>query len=429
MKRSVNYGRARAARGVLNAALIAAALALIAMPAVAEPHIGGMVRSSTAVNVDEELDLELIRNMQTLRLDLSARVGNADMVATPVLDVTADGGVDIDLREAWVELFFPSADVRIGKQQIVWGEADGAFITDIVSPRDLTDFILPDFEEIRIGVPAAKIDWYAGPFTAQAVWVPEFVPNRMPPPGSYWSRTPDFSGMPIEPDIDPTPQLPDRTLENSEIIGKLSYFSAAVNAEIMAAWAWDSEPVLSLEPTFSAPGVIESIEGTPTYERMFVTGGSFSTTLGPLVWRNEAALYFDRSFNTTDPFTDNAIAEHTQLHYLGGLDWALAGADMSAQWIVNGILDHDDDLIREQWEHTATARARRGFFGDRLSAQLFSYIGIDPWDTLLRPSLTWVPDDGVELSLGADIFLGDEEGRFGYFGNNDLVTAEARFYF
>lgn len=421
----------------IGAALtLGALLTLAAMPALAEPSIGGMVRSQTSAHLDK--DLELVRNLQTVELDLFGRVGNADFQATPVLDLslgdTGEETVDLGVREAWTEIVFRDADLRIGKQQIVWGEADGAFITDIVSPRDLTNFILPDFEEIRIGVPAARLDWYFGPVTAQAVWVPQFVPNQPPDQDSLWFREPDLlSEVNLPAGVTRTlhdPELPDTTLFNSEVYGKLSYFGSALNGEVMAGWAYDSDPVLEQDRTFDqSTGQLQSVDITPVYERMAVTGGSLSTTLGSVVARSEAAVYLDRSFNTTDMENENGIAEHTQLHYLAGADWSLGGVDLTAQWIVNGILDYEDDLTREQWEHTATARAQQTFFADRLTTELFTYVGIDPWDSLWRPAVAWEVDDGVEARLSADLFFGDEEGRFGYYSDNDLATAEVSFTF
>jgi len=40
--------------------------------------------------------------------------------------------------------------VRLGRQQIVWGEAIGTFVTDVVNPKDFREFVLPDFSELRI---------------------------------------------------------------------------------------------------------------------------------------------------------------------------------------------------------------------------------------------------------------------------------------
>ena len=422
---------------VRAAAIAAAVLFVAALPVFAQPEIGGLVRSRTSVTLDEDLDL--VRNLQTVELDISGRVGSADFQATPVLDVglAPDGSEELHLgvREAWTELVFRDADLRIGKQQIVWGEADGAFITDIVSPRDLSNFILPEFEEIRIGVPAARLDWYFGPaVTAQAVWVPRFVPNRMPEPDSIWFRESALGGeLTIPPGVQPTkhaPDLPDTTLYNSEVYGKLSYFGRALNAEVMGGWAYDNEPVLELDPIFNQQGEITDLNVTPTHNRMIVTGGSASTTIGSVVVRGEGALYIDRSFNTTDlQEYEDGIAEHAQLHSLAGADWSLGDIDLTAQWIVNGVLDYEDELVRDQWEHTATARAQRTFFADRMTAELFTYIGIDPWDSLWRPALSWEFDDGVEAGLSADLFFGDEDGRFGYYADNDLLTAEVAFRF
>jgi len=57
--------------------------------------------------------------------------------------------IDFRLHEIYLDLYFKKFDIRVGKQQIVWGKADGVFITDIVSPLNLTEFLLPDFDEIR----------------------------------------------------------------------------------------------------------------------------------------------------------------------------------------------------------------------------------------------------------------------------------------
>ena len=46
------------------------------------------------------------------------------------------------LREMYIDFFTKKMDIRIGKQQIIWGQADGVFITDVVTPKDLSEFLL-----------------------------------------------------------------------------------------------------------------------------------------------------------------------------------------------------------------------------------------------------------------------------------------------
>ncbi|MBM3224731.1 MAG: DUF1302 domain-containing protein [Candidatus Tectomicrobia bacterium] len=64
--------------------------------------------------------------------------------------VERDQETEFSLRQALLAISTDSLDVRLGRQQIVWGEALGTFITDIVNPRDLREFVLPEFTELRI---------------------------------------------------------------------------------------------------------------------------------------------------------------------------------------------------------------------------------------------------------------------------------------
>ena len=106
-------------------------------------------------------------------------------------------------------------------------------------------------------------------------------------------------------------QIPGTELEDSEIFGKISYFGSALNAELMAGYAWDDIPFLS------GSALTPDVE----YERLTVVGGSLSTTLGPLVLRSEAAAYLERAFTRAEATglpTTLGTAEHHQLHTLGG---------------------------------------------------------------------------------------------------------------
>src|SRR5438067_8147520 len=67
-------------------------------------------------------------------------------------NVERDQKTEISLREAILSAAVGALDVRVGRQQIVWGEAISTFITDVVNPKDFREFILPDFTELRIPI-------------------------------------------------------------------------------------------------------------------------------------------------------------------------------------------------------------------------------------------------------------------------------------
>ena len=160
-------------------------------------NLTGYARNYTGVLLKGDNEYSIIENTFNLNFEYSK-----DKVAFKVnsyLYHYFDKDLELGLREAYLDIYFNSIDIRVGKQQIIWGKADGVFITDIVSPKDLREFLLPDFDEIRIGITAVKADYYLGNNTVELVWIPVFTPTRMPEENSIWSVTPDF---PIQPTFD-----------------------------------------------------------------------------------------------------------------------------------------------------------------------------------------------------------------------------------
>lgn len=387
----------------------ASLLILFASAAIAKDvEMTGMLRSYTGARPGEG-DVPLTE--QTVDLKLRGWGDMSQITVNPFVYLDAEGTPEIGVREAYVDLFLPSLDIRVGQQAIVWGEAEGAFITDIVSPQDLRSFILADFSEVRMGVPALKADYYAGAFTFEAVWLPRFVATRLPEVDSIWYTA---EMAPLN-----NASLPGDGLENSEIFGKVSYFGASLNAELMAGYAWDDQPVLS--GAAPAPDAV--------HERYTVVGGSFSTTVGPAVLRSEAAAYLERDFTGVAGPGNLALYEHHQVNGLVGVDWSLMGIDMSAQYIADYIYDYDEALLADEFSHTGTFRLRDNYLADTLTLELFGYLGFDPNDALLRPSVSYSIEDGVEIRTGAEIFLGDGEGKFGRYSDNTLGFVSLRWYF
>lgn len=385
-----------------------------------EVDFSGMLRSYTAGRFSES-DIAVAE--QTSDFTIQGWGDISKILVNPYAYVGMDGEPEIGIREAYIDLFLPSLDLRIGKQAIVWGQAEGAFITDIVSPQDLRGYILSDFDEIRMGIPAVKGDYYLGSFTLEAVWLPGFVPTSLPSSDSIWAIQPDFSWAPGTVTVNPASEV-DPDLENGELFTKISYFGSTLNAEIMAGYSRDDKPVMQMDKS-AAP----DITVTPVFKNYTVLGGSFSSTIASAVLRTEAAVYLDRAFNTTDPAISDGIIDMNQLHGLAGVDWSFLGTSMSAQYIVQYIQDYNDFLFADEYNHMATFRVRDSFLSDTLTLELFAYMEFDPGNALLRPSVTWSMEDGVELKTGAEIFLGDDEGTFGMYGDNTMAYVSLRWYF
>ena len=59
--------------------------------------------------------------------------------------------INSSIREFYIQKGFENFNITFGKQIIVWGKADTGIITDVVSPRDNSDFIFIKLEDSRFG--------------------------------------------------------------------------------------------------------------------------------------------------------------------------------------------------------------------------------------------------------------------------------------
>lgn len=390
----------------------------------------GYARTYAGILLQNDNEYAVIQNTFDLRIEHSRdRVAlkvNPYFYHYPDEYSDANEELEIGLRQAYIDIYFDAVDLRIGKQQIIWGKADGVFITDIISPKDLREFLLPDFEEIRVGVTAAKLDYYRGNQTFELVWVPVFTPTQRPEQDSIWFRSLEFESSPI---IDESQEDASTRLENSEFFVKYSRLGSTVDLELMAGYAWDDDPTLHLTSEFeSGGGRVSALTLRPEHHRLTLVGGSFSTTLGGFVLRGEGAYYSGKYFQSADPRLSDGVEEKNYLHYVLGAEYTLWDIKLSAQFIQQAIVDYEDQFIKDQFENTLTLLASKDFLRDTLHLELFTYFGLNEQDALLRPKITYNLADGFEILAGANTFVGDE-GNFGQYDANDMLYAKVTYSF
>ena len=98
------------------------------------------------------------------------------------------------LRECYFDIYTDRLDIRAGKQQVVWGTADGVRILDMVNPLDYREWTLKSYHETRIPL------WmfnFEGELMMdghlQLLLIPDYQPNYYAPAGAPFTlRTVDI---------------------------------------------------------------------------------------------------------------------------------------------------------------------------------------------------------------------------------------------
>ncbi len=366
---------------------------------------------------------------QTLDLSFEKMGNKSAFKVNPVIYLYDVDSLNLKLRELYMDFFFKRFDLRIGKQQVVWGKADGVFITDIVSPLDLREFLLPDFYEIRRGIIASKLNYYTGNSTIELIWVPVFTPNEWPQPGSIWYIEPAF---PVKPEFNYSRSDITAGIKNSEVFLKYASLGPKIDFELMGAYTWDDNPSLFTIKEFDTLGghpALNKLEIFPEYNRLVVGGGSFSTEIKGVILRGEGAYYYGKYFQTTDALADGSLTEKDYLHYLIGADFSIGDVKLSSQVIQETILDYDDPILRKQNITTMTFLAQYDLFRETLHLELFTYLGITNEDALIRPKITYDLDDGFSVLVGANVFTGNTDGRFGQYKDNSMIYTKLKYSF
>lgn len=311
-----------------------------------------------------------------------------------------------DMREMYLEWRSTSFDLRMGKQQVIWGKADGVFITDVVSPRDLSQFLIPDFEEIRRAVTGVRLDIYSLNRTFEFIWVPWFTPTVLPSRDSLWAPQLPF---PVTSTIR-IPEEPELSLQNSSYYARYSQTGTSFDVSFIGGWFWNDTPSYQ---------VISPSEIQPEYYRVYTVGYAIAGTLGPVVLKSEGSYTGQKRYQGKKKDT---------IQYLVGGEYSFFGFTLGLQYLQSIILDYEDTLPEDAYQHTVTVSLSRTLFRDTVKLEVFSYIGINDSDALVKPKLTWNPSDALELFCGAYLFLGND-GEFGQYHDRNGVYMGAKVSF
>ena len=109
---------------------------------------------------------------------------NDDLADTKDKELFVDGSI----RELYIQPGFDAFNLTFGKQISVWGKADTAAVTDVLSPRDFSRFIFVKLEDARFGQWMASANIYSNLFNTFVFISPYPGRDREPDDGSRYYR-------------------------------------------------------------------------------------------------------------------------------------------------------------------------------------------------------------------------------------------------
>lgn len=355
----------------------------------------------------------------TARIDVDPVYAGSDFYPS---EVREDQRANFFLRETYVDMPLAGLELRLGKQNIVWGEMVGLFFADVVSARDQRDFILPDFEIIRIPQWAARAEYFGGNYHLEAIWLPytevdrigkpgaEFYPVQGPPPAGFQQRFED-------------PTEPAHTVRNSNAGLRASTVRSGWDMSLFYYRSTDVNPTFYREVVL---GPEPTVVFRPQHERIWQVGGTLGKDLGPTVLKAEVIYASGRKFNVTRLDEPTGVVAQDTLDYVVGLDFTFGRATrLNVQYFNRHFYDHDADLIFDRNEPGITLLLSTKI-GGSWEPEILVIQSLNRSEGLYRPRLGWIPERNWRVVFGVDVFTGPANGFFGRFDDNDRIYMEVR---
>lgn len=347
-------------------------------------------------------------------------------------NVERDQETDFSLREATLSVSHGPLDLRVGLQQVVWGEAVGTFVADVVNPKDFREFVLPDFTEIRIPLWMIDASYAIGDNTViEVVWTPEVRFDKIPVSGSEFEffRPPLPAGA-----IDfRSEHVPHWTLRESQGGVRVSRNFSGWDLSAQYFDGFDGVPVFSRRQTGFLPDGTPAFSVTSVHRRLHLIGATLGKSIEPVVLRSEILYTVGKRYGTQDLSDADGIVRRDTLDYLlsaGGLFGKLDATLQFSQKVLGGSAGDIRQVgVEGRVTSAFSVRLAALLFEEKVQPSVLGSVNANRGDYRVSPRIEYYPAGAMKVAAGADLFGGPPDTLYGEFSRKDRVYTEAEYRF
>ncbi len=335
---------------------------------------------------------------------------------------------ELSLRELYFDYAVGSFYWRLGKQQVVWGQADGIKVLDVVNPQSFREFILDDFDDSRIPLWMVNLEYSFGESSSlQLLWIPDTTYHELAEFDSPYF----FTSPRVVPNLAPSSisgvadiDKPDDFFADSDAGFRLTSFVGGWDVSLNYLYQYLDAPVL-----YQYRQSDGQIQVRPEYERSHLLGGTLSNAFGDFTLRGELAYNSD-SYSIANDVTQQGIVSSGEVSTVLGLDWQVSSDTLlSAQWFYSYLTDYERSIVRDEAEQIVSLLLLSDFDNASWQIHALTLYSLNDNDSLLQLKLKYWLRSDLEIWLGADIFDGQSTGLFGQFSDEDRFILGMKYGF
>lgn len=344
-----------------------------------------------------------------------------------------DHYVVAELSEGYLNFGAGDSHWIIGKQQVVWGEADGIKVLDVINPQDLREINLDNFEDSRIPTWMINAEFYLPYFeesSLQVVLIPDMTFDLLPGNNTEFSRTratteSSQNGGSETGNTDNTGStgaaqtaLPERPSGEWEVGLRWNVFVEGWDLSFIWFNHFHDLPVRFVNTDE------ESGQSVPVlaYQRNNLYGITASSAFGDWVIRSELA-YQSNEFHRSSNLEQREIHQTSEFNTVIGFDYhGFEDMYASYQLFASYMDTYNEDVIPDRFFTQHTLLVRQDLWNDVLTLEGFLLFDQRDEDGEVRGKVIYQYDDHLTVWVGVDLFYGKSQGRFADFKDNDRLV-------
>lgn len=407
---------------------------------------------------EKKLEYGASRSIVQIKGEVSAGSSYAVIFAAAEYNYRNPARTGFRLNEAYYRYSGEIWDISVGRQVIVWGQADGFKLTDVLSARDSSEFIAFSGDDARLPSDSIRLRFFHDLFTFEAIAVPFFTPNKLPrfgfedgaKNGLYYIDTPNFydtktplGSIPIQ--YTKTESEKPKMFTDTEAAARFSFFLPGIDFSVSGFYGWDKNPRFvksgyAKKGLFNPAGTHHPLLNpyvpkelhtnlNEEYYRIGMAGIDAAIPAGDVTIRLETAWVGGRYFEPKNLLTEksvndlkkqtpddvtlefNAPLKKHQLLMLAGIDWIKSSWTLSAQYFEDLILNHKDDIERPMHKGFVSLNVSKTFLRDTLKLSASGVIDINYGSTSGTYSVSYAITDNINVALGGDVYTKGYDGK------------------
>lgn len=321
----------------------------------------------------------------------------------------------IELDEVYGDIYLENTDLRIGRQVVSWGTADGINPTNYINPKELS---LTERELKGKPLACLQVTHYGKTGDISGVIVFDYQPQEIPEEleTALGQTIPGFEGF-------PEPPQPEKTLQNMEFALKVERIIAGWDVKLSYFYGWEDYPALwiKLEPEFPLQFQFKS-----QYQRVNKIGLATAGSLKKMGLWSETAYVMPEEIEEMQQASTLFSTNEPYFQVVLGADYTFKDVYCESQYIYYG----NGSLINPYFQHQPGEKITAGnYLMTQLSykisqihnLKLGGIINLQDSSYTLMPQYTCVLNEVMDLFLRGVLFYGEKETEFGMWKNKELI--------